>query len=126
MTVFNLGTNQLTEGVDFTAFDPYFPAPGFTYYPRASLSESSYLSFQGYVIVVTELQVPGPANFRAWEDTKIFPSPFPVYFPVTVFSNLPAGVQFRHLARVVKTFKGQVPDNITLTLEFDDQAFQAL
>ena len=126
MTIFNLGTNTLNEGEDFVNFDPYFPAPGFTYFLRASLNQSSYLTFAGYVLILTEFQIPGPQNFRSSISHKVYPSPIPVFFPVDVYTNLPAGVIFRNVARLIKPFRGNAPDNIIVTLEFDDNASQAL
>lgn len=126
MTVFNLGTNVLTESTDFTSFQPYFPTPGFTYFLRATLNESSYFDFRGYVLVVTEFRIPPVTDYR-WEfSSKIYPSPFPVNFSVFVPSMLPTNVIYRPLARVIKPFRGETPDNITLTLEFDDTAMEAL
>lgn len=126
MTVFNLGTNVLTEGTDFTAYNPYFPAPGFNYFLRASLNESSYFDFRGYVLIITEFRIPPVTDFR-WEfSSRIYPSSFPVNFSVFVPSMLPAGVIYRPLARVIKPFRGETPDNITCTIEFDDTAFQPL
>lgn len=126
MTTFNLGTNNLVEATDFTAYDPYFPTPGFTYFLRATLSQSSYLSFSGYVLIIAEFRIPPALDFRWDFAARIYPSPFPVNFSVIVPSGLPAGVTYRPLARLIKPFRGQVPDNIDCEIIFDDAAFQAL
>ena len=126
MTVFDLGTNSLFEKTDFIPYSPYFPAPGFNYFLRATVNQSSWFDFQGYVLIIHEFRIPPTTDFRWAFSAKIYPSPFPVNFSVIVPSNLPGTVAYRPLARLVKPFRGAGVDNIQCNIVFDDVAFEPL